>query len=507
MKQIYLITMILLIGSLTTMAQNLPKGIQVAPVLLEERENQLVLEMDIHVQAEAMTEKQSWTFKPILMTTDSPETVRMPEVMVNGKIKTQLFKRKEKFQNERLMANYPEIRIDKKPRRDTTFHYSFRAPYEHWMDQASLQVNLLLTSCADVETAFTIHDIARITLPPYIPYHPRVKVNYLTPEKEVKILHREGAAYLDFKVGSSVILPDFRRNPQELAKIEELLAQVFNDSDFELSRLSITGYASPEGSWASNDRLSLARAEALRQYVAGKYSSTRRFIQVRHVPEDWEGLVRMIREGEMTSKEKVLEIIETVSDPDTRESRLRALEGGRPFRYMLEEMFPSLRRVVYRVEFTVKEYSLEESGAIMQKNPEQLNHYELTQLYRSFPDHSPEQEKIGDLIITMFPDDPVAANNTIARWIENNQIEKATPYIEKAAEVPAAYNTVGAYYLLTENPDKAEAWFRKALQAASQGDTPYSKQDVELHLQEVEKKREDLKIRERYNKAKTSIAD
>lgn len=507
MKSIYFITMALWFGWLSAIAQNLPEGIQIAPVLLEEREGSLFLDMDIHIKAGAMTEKQSWTFMPVLMTSDSTQSIEMPKVLVNGKIKAQLFKRREKFQNERLMANYPEIRIDKKPRRDTTFHYSFQAPYELWMDQASLRVHHLLTSCADKETWFASYDIAQITLPPYVPYQPMVKVNYLTPEKEVKTLHREGAAYLDFKVGSSVILPDFRRNPQELAKIEKFLEQVFNDSDFELSRLSITGYASPEGSWASNDRLSLARAEALRQYIAGKYASTRRFMQVSNIPEDWEGLIQMIREGEMDSKEKVLEIIETVSDPDTRESRLRTLEGGRPFRYMLEEMFPSLRRVVYRVEFTVKEYSLEESGAIMQKNPEQLNHYELTQLYRSFPEHSPEQEQIGDLIIIMFPDDPVAANNTIARWIEKNEPEKAASYVEKASQLPEAYNTVGAYYLLTENPDKAEEYFNKALQVSSQEYIPYNRKEVELHLQEVKKKREDLKLRERYNRIKTSMAD
>ncbi|MCD7711664.1 MAG: tetratricopeptide repeat protein [Firmicutes bacterium] len=216
-----------------------------------------------------------------------------------------------------------------------------------------------------------------------------------------------------------------------------------------------------------------------------------------NVPEDWEGLERLIREGEMESKEKVLQIIETVSDPDTRERQLRTLDGGRPFRYMLEEMFPSLRRVVYRVEFTVKEYSLEESGAIMQKNPEQLNHYELTRLYRSFPEHSAKQEEIGELIITMFPDDSVAASNTIARLIEKDEPEKASAYVESASRLPEAYNTVGAYYLLMENPDEAEEYFHKALEAASREDMPYTIEEVQTHLQEVEKKREDLQIRER----------
>ncbi|MCC8094573.1 MAG: DUF3868 domain-containing protein [Tannerellaceae bacterium] len=505
MKPLYLITMILWTLGHLCIAQNQPENIQIAPVLLQEKADSLLLDMQIHVPATAMTEKQSWIFMPVLISADSIQSLTLPRVLVNGKRKAQLFKQKEKFQNKWLMADYPDIRIDKKPRRDTTIHYVYRAPYELWMDEASLQVNLLLCGCADAGTAFTIPDLARVTLPPYLPYRPSVKVNYLTPEKEVKTLRCEGTAYLDFKVGSSVILPDFRRNPRELAKIEEHLDQVFHDPDFELSTLSITGYASPEGSWKSNDRLSLARSQALWQYLTGKYPALSRMVEVGNVPEDWEGLERLIREGEMESKEKVLQIIETVSDPDTRERQLRTLDGGRPFRYMLEEIFPSLRRVVYRVEFTVKEYSLEESGAIMQKNPEQLNHYELTRLYRSFPEHSAKQEEIGELIITMFPDDPVAASNTIARLIEKDEPEKASAYVESASRLPEAYNTVGAYYLLMENPDEAEEYFHKALEAASREDMPYTIEEVQTHLQEVEKKREDLQIRERYNRRNITI--
>ncbi|MCD7916697.1 MAG: tetratricopeptide repeat protein [Tannerellaceae bacterium] len=96
----------------------------------------------------------------------------------------------------------------------------------------------------------------------------------------------------------------------------------------------------------------------------------------------------------------------------------------------------------------------------------------------------------------MFPDDPVAASNTIARLIEKDEPEKASAYVESASRLLEAYNTVGAYYLLMENPDEAEEYFHKALEAASREDMPYTIEEVQTHLQEVEKKREDLQIRE-----------
>ncbi|MCD8176160.1 MAG: hypothetical protein LUE98_01520 [Tannerellaceae bacterium] len=226
-------------------------------------------------------------------------------------------------------------------------------------------------------------------------------------------------------------------------------------------------------------------------------------IEVKNVPEDWEGLIRMINESEMNGKYRVLEIIETVPDPDTRESRLRGLDGGRPFRYMLNEMFPSLRRVEYRVEFTVKEYSLEESELIMQKNPEQLNLYELTLLYNNYPEDSAERILIFNAIIRLFPDHPVANNNAAARLLTGGDAPAAARFIEKIEQnedFPEAYNNLGVYYMLTEDIDKAEIYFNKARIATSFPRSAYTEEEVIHNIEELNKKREDLRIRERYKR-------
>ncbi len=367
------------------------------------------------------------------------------------------------------------------------------------MDTAALHIRQILGSCANVEQWFVLEDVAQVHLTPYIAYEVQPRLKLIRPEKEIKVLSREGSAYLDFQVGRSEILPDFRRNPQELAKINEVLSQVKNDKDFEISALYITGYASPEGSWQSNDRLSYERAQSLQRYIRDRFHIPGPLISVQNVPEDWERLVQMINEGEMSGKYQVLDIIETVSDPDVREARLRVLNGGAPFRYMLSEMFPALRRVEYKVEFTVKEYSLEEAEAIMQKSPEQLNHYELSLLYDNYPEGSAEQEKISDLILRMYAEDRVANSNAAARLLQQGEVEQARRYIEKTNDIPQAYNTLGVYYLMAEDTDQAEAYFNRALQAIGE-EVPYTREDIEHNLEELRKKREDMQIRTRYQR-------
>ncbi len=487
MKQIYLTTLFFLFISVSVSGQKRIGGVHIHPIQLEEKGDSLHLEMEVYVDGKAMNPCQSWTILPYLTTADSTHCVEMPLALVNGKTKARLFKRREKYGNYHLLANYPTYKIDKKRKRDITFRYVCSVPYEIWMDTAALHIRQILGSCANVEQWFVLEDVAQAHLTPYIAYEVQPQLKLIRPEKEIKVLSREGSAYLDFQVGRSEILPDFRRNPQELAKINEVLSQVKNDKDFEISTLYITGYASPEGSWQSNDRLSYEHAQSLQRYIRDRFHIPGPLISAQNVPEDWERLVQMINEGEMSGKYQVLDIIETVSDPDVREARLRVLNGGAPFRYMLNEMFPALRRVEYKVEFTVKEYSLEEAEAIMQKSPEQLNHYELSLLYDNYPEGSAEQEKISDLILRMYAEDRVANSNAAARLLQQGGVEQARRYIEKTNDIPQAYNTLGVYYLMAEDTDQAEAYFNRALQAIGE-EVPYTREDIEHNLEELRKK-------------------
>ncbi len=484
------------------LAQNRVGGVRIYPILLEERNDSLYLEMDVFVDGKSMNSCQSWTILPCLIVADTSYSMNMPLALINGETKAKLFKRREKFGNEYLFTNYPEYKIDKKKRKDLTFRYKTAIPYEPWMDTASLTINQILHSCANTEQWFVWENVAEVRLSSYIPYIPTVTVNYIVPPKEIKFRQMEGKAYLYFQTGQSEILRDFRRNPQELAKIDEELSRVRDNEDFEIHTLHLIGYASPEGIYKSNDRLSYNRAEALRHYIQNKFDLSGQLIQVSNVPEDWQGLVRMIQKSEMEGKYQVLDIIETVSEPDTRENRLRNLKGGRYFRYMLNEMFPSLRRVEYRGEFTVKEYSLDEAEVIMQKSPEQLNQYELSLLCRHYPDDSHQQEYLANLILHRYPDDPIANNNHVARLLERGDVSGAARFIEKIAGLPEAYNNVGVYYLLLDEPDRAEDYFKKALLCLTltQAEVPYHREEIEHHLQEVDKKRKDLQNRMRYNK-------
>ncbi len=172
-------------------------------------------------------------------------------------------------------------------------------------------------------------------------------------EDEKNIYYKEGSAYLDFPLNQTYILPDFRRNQKELDKIRVTLDSITSNPDYEITGIYLTGYASPEGSYAQNEVLSRDRTEsakrllALQVFIPGKPLSRglarRRLDRVK----------RLILLYGMPNEEQVLSIMDNYNVFEGREKRLMDLNNGKPYRYMMKHFFPELRRVDYKITYKI----------------------------------------------------------------------------------------------------------------------------------------------------------
>ena len=100
----------------------------------------------------------------------------------------------------------------------------------------------------------------------------------------------EGRAFVDFIVNRTEIRPTYRRNTMELAKIIESIDKVKNDPDATITRVTIKGFASPEGSYSNNVRLAMGRTASLKEYVREHYNFDPEIMFTDYEPEDWAGL-------------------------------------------------------------------------------------------------------------------------------------------------------------------------------------------------------------------------
>ena len=80
---------------------------------------------------------------------------------------------------------------------------------------------------------------------------------------------------------------------------------------FTIKNVDIKGYASPEGSWALNERLAKGRTESLKKYVQELYKFAPDMITTSYEPEDWNGLRRYVEDSKLESKKAILDIIDS----------------------------------------------------------------------------------------------------------------------------------------------------------------------------------------------------
>jgi outer membrane protein OmpA-like peptidoglycan-associated protein len=175
-----------------------------------------------------------------------------------------------------------------------------------------------------------------------------------TSETEsVKTRSASGKAYLDYVTGRAEILPYYKNNADELRKIDQTIAAILADSNATITGITITGYASPDGSAASNQALSERRAQSLRQHIEQTHGLTNTLFAVNGAGEDWSTLEAMIERSNLPDSARLLEVIRFGGDADAIESKLKATGGGQIYRRLTTDFYPQLRRSDYTIYYTV----------------------------------------------------------------------------------------------------------------------------------------------------------
>lgn len=154
---------------------------------------------------------------------------------------------------------------------------------------------------------------------------------------------RQMQAQVYFPIGKSVVDPSFRDNGATLDAFVRSLQAVLADPNYVISHLSVYGTASPDGREEVNLALAGARAEALADYLVARTGIARGKIEVVNNGENWSGLRAMIEASDMPFRDDMLRLLDGNSDRDARKRAMQYHAGSKPWLYMYEHFFPTLR--------------------------------------------------------------------------------------------------------------------------------------------------------------------
>lgn len=295
-------------------------------------------------------------------------------------------------------------------------------------------------------------------------YDPKFVASFIVPQAEaVKARSESGRVSVEFATGRSKVVPEFRNNAAELQNVNTLLETVKKNPDATVTSVSITGHASPEGTFKGNLALTERRANALAEYLAETHGIKGESFAVKGEGEDWAGLEALVvNSNDLIEKDRVLEIIRSNDEADMRERRLRTLTA--PYNELFTRYYPTLRRSDYTVYYTVIPFTVEKGKEVIKTRPSDLSLNEMFLIANTYEPGSRAFDEVFMTAARVFPNSDVANLNAAASVLEcKKDAAAAAGYLAKVKEHNAAYwNNMGMLQWLQGDKAGAAESFAKA---------------------------------------------
>lgn len=284
----------------------------------------------------------------------------------------------------------------------------------------------------------------------------------LPDAEQTKLRTIKGRAFLDFPVNETTINPKYRRNPEELKRMRKTVEDALFDKTFQIQRVVLHGYASPESPYANNTRLAYGRTLSLKSYLCRVFGIKDSVIDTDHTPEDWANLRAFIEtcggsrriKGDIwyeretieetpampqyvvDNRDELLRIIDLAIDPDEKETMLRHVGGGKPYNWLLQYVYPGLRHTDYLIEYVVRRYPVKEARRLIYTHPEALSTEEMYRVAQSYGEGTDGWLDALLIAARQYPNDVTANLNAACGCVKMRRLTDAKDYLEKAGNLP-----------------------------------------------------------------------
>lgn len=465
-RHIYILLIFLVCESNISYAQN-GTGNNITPDVKQftQKGDSLRIDIDFDLTDLKLSSHDQLILIPTIRTTN--KELALNPIIINGKIRHKVYLRQKAFGT---LENENVLEVVRKAKKDPQLiSYSAVVKFEEWMQTSTLY--LQESSCPGCGKSPNMYErllANNPTLEIVSPINPEPVFSFVIPPADsIKTGKRQGSAYLKFHASKYAIDPTLSDNAAELDKIHTTLEQLIDDKNISIQKISITGFASIEGNFDFNMRLSEQRAKSLQSYIQQRYNLSYSLFNTNWFGEDWVGLIALIENGDMDKKQEVLTIINKTDVFDGREKQLMQLAQGQPYRFMFDQYFPLLRRVNYLIEYTLPEFALEDSRLIIKTNPDQLSRRELFLLADSYGKGSTRFYEILDLALTLYPNDITTIQNAAASYAMQGKLDKAEQLALQSGDSAEALNNLGVIYLLQGKTNESEKALLKGIQAGN----------------------------------------
>lgn len=439
------------------------------------KDGKVNLKMTVDMSRLKLNTQQSVALTPVVVSADGNREAVFPAVVIDGKTRYKVYLRSQSLKSVPLPpmhdGNSALAVICRRNGSEQSYGYEASIPYERWMSGASVRLREQVYGCANCRKGESSRPLpgAEQALAPVVPVF---RVEKVIPEPEpVKERGETRTARLQFRQNSSKIDPAFKSNREELDRVISSIKMVNDNRDLTITGIYVTGYASPEGTEAYNLKLSQTRADALAAYIRENTGVADSLWHVTGAGEDWEGLRREVEKHPRLLKQaEVLRIIdECDGNRDECERRLMNLMPPEIYTRLVNEMYGPLRRNEYRIEYTVRQFDIEEAKRQIKERPDLLS---VEEIYKVADTYGVGSEGYCEALLTAaraYPENVAAVVNGANIYLDRGDIASAIKLLEGCprSDAPEVLNALGVAYCRDGRSEKGAALLRRAAATAS----------------------------------------
>jgi tetratricopeptide (TPR) repeat protein len=260
---------------------------------------------------------------------------------------------------------------------------------------------------------------------------------------------------------------------EDIVLLKEYIKQVTADKNRQFKGLEISSYASPDGKFDLNEKLSGQRGGTADKFIKKEFDKVEAakaegFFASKTTAEDWDGFKTELEKSTVQDKELILRVLSMYSDPEVREKEIRNMTAA--FEVLKTDILPRLRRSKFMVSVDKVGRSDEEITAQFKTDPAALSIEELLYAATLTKDYN---EKLGiyQKASELFPKCVRAANNIGYCYIALRKADEAIAALEKAKAIQNndfVKNNFGFAYLLKGDNEKAKEYFTSMTAATAE---------------------------------------
>lgn len=232
----------------------------------------------------------------------------------------------------------------------------------------------------------------------------------------------------------------------------------------QLTGISISSYASPDGELKRNDQLAAQRTDATYKYFLTWLKKNKitqvndsSFYKKSATAEDWDGLKQVAASSDFSDRDEIVNIVSTVSDVDAREKEIKKLKS---YRKIAEKLLPQLRRSEVTLIATEKRKTDAQISAMAKNDTAKLSAEEL--LYAStLTTDMNEKLAIYNKFAAQYPSDWRGKNNIAYVYLtQGGKSKEALTLLNDASNLSkdnaVIYNNMGVAYAQMKDYKNAE---------------------------------------------------